>query len=57
VGGTVGLGAAGICVRWNGPPDVTIQTAATKTTIATTPAEILWFRRLRSRRRSIRSNP
>ena len=45
-------GTAGVSVRSNGPPLVTIQIAATKTAIPTTPAAMRWFRRLRSRRRS-----
>ena len=44
-------GTAGVSVRSNDGALVTIQIAATKTAIPTTPAAMRWFRRLRSRRR------
>jgi hypothetical protein len=52
---TAGPVAAGVWVRSSDPTLVTIQIAATNTAIPTTPAAIRWFRRLRSRRCSIRS--
>jgi hypothetical protein len=64
-GGTVGPVSVGpvtsppgtidVCDRSTDKPFVTIQTAATNTAIPTTLAAMRWFRRFRSRRRSIRS--
>ena len=41
---SAGPGTAGVSERSSDPTLVTIQTAATKTTIPTTPAAMRWFR-------------